>query len=298
MSLQIDKENEHVAYNDEVHKYWVRSSGQQCISVTTLIGRYTVFDRDFWLAYKALELTATPEQFAKVKPILLDKKIFNESHLEGIDLELFEKNKKDISDEWDAKRDESCFRGTQIHKELELGHLAGDTPQIKTLGLGGKFGVNVTNKIIPGEKNVYPELLISRISNDGELRVAGQADLVIIDGFDIHIQDYKTNKEIKTSSYFDRKTKRKQMMAYPLNNIEDVNFYHYSLQMSTYAWMLEKQYPELNVKSLTIVHHDHDGNVTDYECPYLKTDVERMLAHYKREIKHESFKKSREKIKF
>ena len=76
-------------------------------------------------------------------------------------------------------------------------------------------------------------------------------------------------------------------MKYPLNNIEDTNFWHYSLQLSTYAWMIEKMDPRFNIKSLTIIHYDHDGGVSYHECEYLKNDVERMLADYKRKIRHE-----------
>ena len=155
---------------------------------------------------------------------------------------------------------------------------------------------DLANKIEYGAQRVYPEILLSRVSPDGELRIAGQADLVIIDGFDVHILDYKTSKKIDKKSYYDRKKRRSQMMKYPLNNIEDTNFWHYSLQLSTYAWMIEKMDPRFNIKSLTIIHYDHGGGVTYHECQYLKNDVERMLSDYKRKIKHDEFKKSREKV--
>ena len=47
-----------------------------------------------------------------------------------------------------------------------------------------------------------------------------------------------------------------------------------------------------------LIHYDHDGNTTQYECEYLKNDVERMLAFYKKELEHQAFKKEREKIVF
>jgi hypothetical protein len=112
------------------------------------------------------------------------------------------------------------------------------------------------------------------------------------------IVTHNTNKKIETKSYFDKKTKKSQMMKYPLNNLQDTNFWHYSLQLSTYAWMIQKAYPELNIKSLVLIHYDHDGGCTTYECEYLKADVERMLGFYKNQIEHEEFKRSREKINF
>lgn len=296
--LQVDKANDTVEYNDKLHKYWVKNTNQACVSVTTLVGQYTVFDSAFWSAYKALESLVDDEVFLGVKSDLLDKKQFNLRYLDmtNVNEDDFNERRREILADWDAKREESCIRGTAVHKELELGHLSGDTKEIKKLGLGGKFNTNTTNKIEYGAQRVYPEILLSRVSPDGELRIAGQADLVIIDGFDVHILDYKTSKKIDKKSYYDRKKRRSQMMKYPLNNIEDTNFWHYSLQLSTYAWMIEKMDPRFNIKSLTIIHYDHDGGVTYHECQYLKNDVERMLSDYKRKIKHDEFKKSREKV--
>lgn len=630
-TLKVDKADDAVYYNDKLHKYWTKGTHQSCISVTTLIHKYTVFDEAFWSSYKALESLTSPETFLKVKSMLLDSKKFDNKYLEIIDIseEDFLEKKTEILEEWAEKREVSCLRGSEIHKNLELGHLAGDTKELQYLGLGGVFHTDTSNKIVPGIQAVYPELLLSRISPDGELRIAGQADLIIIDGFDVHVLDYKgldlntpilttqgfkflkditkediifdkdgketrikniseihnnpcykiifdsgeeviadhehrwlisfrkgtgkyqekvltteelkesldlykekknpyylpkiintkpldrkdvdlpidpyilgywlgdgtsvagsvtaenenfwkevenrgykygedissinrtelrtifglrtqlkslnlinnkhipncyllasynqrlellrgfmdadgyynskrkrfvmattreyqadylitllatlgvkpskvyakkycndkefdgwdvcftmkdnpflirnqdnieypktdkssfrvvksvelidtvptkclevdspshtfligytlvpthnTNKEIKTKSYFDRKTKRSQRMAYPLNNLDDTNFWHYTLQLSTYAWMIEKIDPRFNIKSLTIIHYDHDGNVVTYDCEYKKKEVEKMLCHYKQQLKYDEFKKSRQKIVF
>jgi hypothetical protein len=75
-------------------------------------------------------------------------------------------------------------------------------------------------------------------------------------------------------------------MKYPLNNIEDCNFWHYTLQLSTYAWMIEKINPNFNIKDLIIVHYDHNNKQTIYHLEYLKEDVEKMLRHYKKEALH------------
>lgn len=298
--FKVDKENESVSYNDEAHKYWVKSLGLDCISVTTLIHKFTTFDEDFWSAYKALESLVDPETFKEVKSNLLDTKRFNQTHLSmtGVDEEDFNERRQEILNEWAEKRETSCLRGSAIHKEHELLHLAGSTKELQHLGLGGKFKPVTTNKIELGNQRVYPELLLSRISEDGKFRIAGQADLVIIDGQDVYILDYKTNREIKKTSYFDRKTKKSQMMKYPLNNIQDTNFWHYTLQLSTYAWMIEKQCPGVVIKSLVLIHYDHEGGCTTYECEYLKKDVEKMLLYYRKQLEYDEFMALRRKVEF
>jgi hypothetical protein len=629
--LEIDKENSIVSYNDKLHKYWIKGTDQTCISVTTLIHKFSTFDEDFWSSYKALESLAEEEKFKNIKPDLLNNKVFNNRYLDmtGIREEDFFERKQEILNEWAEKREASCIRGTAIHRQHELEHLAGKTKELSHLGLSGKFSTNTTNILEYGTQNVYPELLLSHISSDNKLRLAGQADLVIIDGFDVWILDYKglpldtpilttkgfkllkeltkediifdkdgnqtnilnisevhnnpcytiefdngetitcdhehrwpisfrrgtgkykdvvitteelekaflkyqksknvydlpkilnpkplnieevklpldpyifgawlgdgtsvagsitnvnpdfwkevnnrgytygdniagenkaeqhtifnirgilndlgvlnnkhlpdlyllssykqrldilrgimdtdgyynptrkrfvmtttkkwqvecmvkllgslgvkssiiyakkycngkifdgwdvcftmlenpflirnqegieypktdkasfrnitaiykvntiptqclevdspshtflvghsllpthnTNKKIDLKAYFDRKTRKHSTMKYPLNNIQDTNFWHYSLQLSTYAWMIQKNNPDFNIKGLILIHYDHDDNCTTYECEYLKQDVERMLGYYKNQIEYDEFKKSREKILF
>jgi len=299
--LNIDKENDYVRYNDELHKYWTKDN-LQCISVTTLIHKFTNFDEDFWSSYKTIEKMVGEEEFKKVKSNLTLSKSINAIKeakiLLDIDEDDFIENKEALLKEWEEKRETSCIRGTAIHKAHELEHLAGTTKELKSLKLGGKFNTNITNKIVAGEQNVYPELLLSRISDDGELRVAGQADLIIIDGLDVYVLDYKTNKKIDMKSFYDPRLKKSAKLKYPLNNLDDCNFMHYSLQLSTYAWMIEKLDSRFNIKKLMLIHIDHSDIITEYECQYLKSDVERMLAYYKKQLTHDKFKESRQKISF
>ena len=176
--------------------------------------------------------------------------------------------------------------------------MSGETKELQHLGLGGKFEPITTNVIELGSQKVYPEILLSNISDDGEFRLAGQADLLIVDGNDVYILDYKTNESIDKKSFYDFSTKKSAMMKYPLNNLQDTNFWHYTMQLSTYAWMIEKKYPGVKIKLLMLIHYDHNGNCVTYECDYLKSDVEKMLSYYKKELEHEKFKESRKKIKF
>ena len=87
-------------------------------------------------------------------------------------------------------------------------------------------------------------------------------------------------------------------MKYPLNNIDDSNYWHYVLQLSTYAWMIQKLNPKFNIKGLTLIHFDHEENITTYQLDYLKSDVERMLAYYKAQRKKEINEEKRKKIEF
>lgn len=195
--LQVDKENDEVEYNDAVHKYWTKKSLNPCISVTTLIHKFSTFDEHFWSRYKALEAILGEEEFKPVKPLLLENKIFKEEILQdlGIDKEDFDEEVERILGEWEEKRERACERGTKIHKDYELKTLASDYSPLEEYDIprffnGGNFKVDTTNKLQEGNY-VLPELLLSRISEDGILRIAGQADLIVVSGQDVYILDYK-----------------------------------------------------------------------------------------------------------
>ena len=108
------------------------------------------------------------------------------------------------------------------------------------------------------------------------------------------IVTHNTNKKIETKSFFNSKTKTSVKMKFPLNNLDDVNYWHYTLQLSTYAWMIQKLNPEFEIEDLVLVHFDHSDNMTVYHLPYLKTEVIKLLNHFKKES---SLKASREKRK-
>ena len=72
-------------------------------------------------------------------------------------------------------------------------------------------------------------------------------------------------------------------MKFPLNNLDDCNYYHYCLQLSTYAYIIESYNPDFSIEDLVLVHFDHNDNMTVYHLPYLRKEVERMLSYYEKE---------------
>lgn len=112
------------------------------------------------------------------------------------------------------------------------------------------------------------------------------------------IPTHNTNKKIDLKSGFDKKTMSTVKMKYPLNKLDDTNYWHYTLQLSTYAWMLQKINPDFIIKDLMLLHVDHDGNETLYHCDYLKHEVEKMLYDYKKSLILESRRAKRKEIEY
>ena len=290
---RIDKENSDCIYSDEEHVYINKKDNSRYISVTTLINKYSEeFDEDFWSSYKALDEIMDGDTFSILKKALLATKKFNPKILKKfqIDEELFTQKKAEIIAQYNVTRNEACEHGTTEHLRKELSFYGKHNFDFDRYGykdLSGEYDCKKNYYELDLERGVYPEFLIAVTARDGILKVSGQIDCLIKNGNEITILDWKTNKEIKKESFYNRSTKQHQMMKFPLNNIQDSNYWHYALQLSLYAYLLQTLHPEFVIKGLKLIHIDREQKETEYEVPYLKDDVERMLKHYKRQLKIE-----------
>jgi hypothetical protein len=301
--VKITKQNGNIAFEEDAHVYFdVSKPERKFISVTTLIEKFgQPFDKNFWSAYKALEKLIPRDSWTIEKKSLLSSKKFDKEILSLYDIseDAFNKEQQQILDDWDAENKRSCERGTKIHAELEHSlYKKRKGIELKKYGIGGTFECVENKTELDLDNGVYPEYLISRVSDDGELCIAGQIDLLVKKGNTFVIADYKTNKKIEMKSFYDSKSRSSVKMKYPLNNLDDVNYWHYCLQLSTYAWMIQKLNPEYTIEDLVMIHFDHNDNMTVYHLPYLKDEVTRMLAFYKKEKKLEENKKKRQRIEY
>lgn len=301
-SLKIDKVNNELAYNDAEHIYWnTKHKDRMYTSVTTLVSKYyEKFDEYFWSRYKALEKLIGLEEFTTsgIKSTLLSKKQWQDSYYElfDIDKELFENTVSEIIAGYNETRDKACERGTIYHNKREnefydkSQHLISeynfglDLPQI--------FSCEKNNFDLNRENAVLPEYLVYYSSPSGILNMAGQIDILLKQGNDIYILDYKTNaKGIESKAYFNPRTKKKKMMYAPLGHVEDTTLEHYTLQLSIYAYMLQQINPEFNVKLLRIIHVDGEMNETLIDLQYRKEDVRKLFKHYEKQIVIDFYRK-------
>lgn len=301
--MNYDKINGKVWFRESDHVYGNLESPEiKYTSVTTLIGKYEQpFDKEFVSKYKALEKLLTPEEWKKEKGGIWKSHRIPKDFLEVYDINESELNRvqQDILDEWDKINKEACERGTKIHAQFEQAmYKAGNAVNLSKFGIGGKFQCKKDYSELNLEYGVYPEYLIYYDNPDLDLHIAGQIDLLIKDGNDILIGDYKTNAKLEFKGFYNPSTRTTKKMRYPLTNLDDVNFNHYQLQLSLYAWMMQKLNPDFNIKRLFIFHIDHDNNQNIYEVKYLKDDVEKMLKHFVKQNKIDKQKAKYERIDY
>jgi len=301
--MEYDKINGKVAFQEGPHRYFnIDDESIIYTSVTTLIGKYEPeFDSEFTSKYKALEKLLPSDVWKKEKGGLWKSHKIPKDFLEVYNISDSELNKvqQEILDEWSKINKESCERGTKIHAQLENSfYKAGSNITLKKFGIGGKFECKKDYNELDMEYGIYPEYLIYYDNPKLGLHIAGQIDLLIKSGNDIYIADHKTNKKIDLKGFYNSSTRSTEKLKYPLGTLDNCNFNVYQLQLSTYAWMLQKINPNFVIKDLILNHYDHDGKNTLYHCTYLKDDVEKMLKHFARQQKLELQKKKYERIEY
>ena len=282
--LKIDKINGDVAFNEEKHLYWnIKNKSIKYTSITTLIQSYhEKFDEEFWSSYKAIERIFGIDVFkdSRIKFMLLDIKSWKDDYLDLIDIDkdLFFKTKDEIKLEYKTKRDKACERGTAYHLMRENEWYQNKKAKVNEyIDSDDYFDVEKHNWDLNRENAILPEYLVYYSSPDGLVTLAGQIDLLIKEGNNIYVLDFKTNsKGIDKKAYFNNKTKQTKKMYYPINNIEDTTYNHYAIQLSCYAYMLKQINPNFNIKKLQLLHNAGDGE-TKIDVPYYEKEVKSMF---------------------
>ena len=297
------KINGKVAFQEEGHKYFnLEDSSIVYTSVTTLIEKYgKEFDKEFVSAYKALERILSPEDWKREKGGIWKNHKIPKDFLEVYNISQSELNKvqQNILDEWAETNRIACERGTKIHAQLENSfYNTGSNITLKKFGIGGKFECKKNYSDLDLEYGLYPEYLIYYDNPKIDLHLAGQIDLIVKSGNDIIIIDHKTNAKIDLKGFYNTATRSSDRMKYPLGHLDECNFNHYQLQLSTYAWMLQKLNSNFVIKDLILNHYDHSGKNTLYHCSYLKDDVEKMLKHFAKQQKLDKQKAKYERIEY
>jgi hypothetical protein len=177
----------------------------------------------------------------------------------------FEMSKDDILQSWEDNKNEACSEGTKLHESIEDFY-------------NGKAVVNPSKEytvLFENFSNDYKHLVPYR--SEWEIcyeskKLAGSIDMVFKnpDGT-FSIYDWKRSKKIdKYNDY--------EFGFGDMDHIPHTNFWHYSLQLNVYKYILEKEY-NFPIKCLfLVVLHPNNSNYQLFECPNLQSEVELILG--------------------
>lgn len=212
ISPDIFKNFNGVTYYDEPHKYYYND--EQLTSVTTLIHKYEEpFDEDYWATIKGEEYGLDPEEVKEGWRFINKKATTKGSIIHDYAENLF------LNKVFPYPKDKVIkeFGYDPIYDEYLL-----------TKNHIDAFYKATFNKLIP----IKTELVVF----DEEYKIGGMVDLLVynVKVKEFQIWDYKTNSAIKAFGEPQGYLKGK------LGLIPNSDFHKYSLQLSTYKFIIEK----------------------------------------------------------
>ncbi|MFW5847631.1 MAG: hypothetical protein ACOCVF_01750 [bacterium] len=201
-----------VKFNDYTHTYM--AYGKKLISVTTIIHKYEAeFNKDYWSAYKAEEYGMPEIEVIDGWNFLNKKAIIKGSLAHNYAENLFLNKKYD----YPADYVNSVFGYDPVKEDYN-----------KTVNHINNFYKASYNKLIP----IRTEMVVF----DDEYGIGGMVDLLFynLKAKEWQIWDWKTNKE------FTKENKWGNMMSGRLGLLQSCHHEIYSLQLSAYKYIIEK----------------------------------------------------------
>lgn len=171
-----------------------------------------------------------------------------------------------VAEMWKNNNKEACDYGHDIHlkEEMVFKEMQEDGLQVFTNPVLNDIRISLPLDNL--QNGVYSELILW----DENSLICGTSDIVEVSGKKVEVRDFKTNKELKFEGF------RGECMLGPVKHIPNSNFWHYTLQLSIYAYMLELRGYEVGK---LILHYTRENK--DFELNYLKLECQNIFKLYK-----------------
>jgi hypothetical protein len=224
----------HISFDEPTHKYYVNGSCQGNISCTGFI-------HEFFGHFDAKAIIAK----MKKGPKWATSKYYG-------------KTDEEIMKEWSDNGKQASEAGTAMHLAIEQfmhGAMEEIKPEVKESvewKYFTKFWADCGHDLEPyrSEWEVFTDSV--EPSSERKIKLCGSIDMVYrrkSDGKFV-IYDWKRSKEIKSDNPFGSGLP-------PLEHLPDTNYWHYTMQLNVYKWILENYYGlEVADLYLVILHPD------------------------------------------
>jgi hypothetical protein len=262
-SINTHPRDEHIKFVEKTHKYYVNGSCEGNISCTGFV-------HEFFGHFNPKEIIAkmrrNPVKWAASK--------------------YFGKTDEEIIGEWNANGKAASEAGTAMHLAIEqFLHGAPEqiAPEIKETPEWRyfiKFWEDCGHDLEPyrSEWEVFTDDLVP-FKGERKIKLCGSIDMIFrrkSDGKFV-IYDWKRSKEIKAENPFG------SGLA-PMDHLPDTNYWHYTLQLNVYKWILEKYYG-LEVADLyLVILHPDNPSYRRMRLNILEDEVEDMIECRRRAV--------------
>lgn len=240
--------DEVITFDEPTHKYYIN---EQLVgtSVTTFI--HSLFPH--------FDAEGMAEKISNGQCSLQSKKKY-----EGM-------SKQDIIDKWNFDGKNASESGTKMHEDIEF--YFNDMPR-ENNSIEYQYFKNFLKSDFM--KDLVP-YRTEWVVYDNDLDIAGSIDMVFYNTSNktYEIWDWKRSKGIEMKNNFG------QHGLEPLSHLEHCNYWHYSLQLNFYKYLLEKNYGlKISSVHLLVLHpNNKNNNFIEISAPDLSKEVESIVNY-------------------
>ena len=258
--LNAHARDAHIHFDEPTHKYYVNGTCQGNISCTGFIHEFFEhFDARAIIAKMKKSSTWTTSKY-------------------------YGKTDKEIMDEWNANGKQASEAGTAMHLAIE--QFLHNSPEVINPAVLEsvewryfmKFWKDCGDDLEPYRSEW--EVFTDAVDGSGtKIKLCGSIDMVFRRKSDEKyvIYDWKRSKEIKSDNPY------KKGLA-PLNHLPDTNYWHYTMQLNVYKWILETFYG-LEVADLyLVILHPDQASYQRMRLNIMTEEVEGMIDCRRRAV--------------
>lgn len=266
--------DDHITFDEPTHKYYVNGSCSGNISCTGFV-------HEFFSHFDPKSTIAKMKRSAK----------WSSSKYYG-------KTDEEIMKEWNDNGKQASAAGTAMHLAIEqflhgapeeIDPMIKETPEWRYFM---KFWEDCGGDLEPyrSEWEVFTDRVDTRSSprssstasdapRERKIKLCGSIDMVFrrrSDGKFV-IYDWKRSKEIKSENPF-------QSGLAPLDHLPDTNYWHYTLQLNVYKWILETYYGMEIADLYLVIMHPDQPSYRRMRLNILTQEVEEMIECRRRAV--------------
>lgn len=182
----------------------------------------------------------------------------------------------EIKDLWANNGKDASEKGTEMHLNIEYYYNKVPVSEIFKKTIEYKMFL----KFLTDHSNYKPYRTEWAIYSKKYL-LAGSIDMIFKDPENndkVIIADWKRCKEIKYSNKWEKGYE-------PLSNIDNCNYWHYTLQLNVYKTMLETNYGlKVSCMFLVVIHPNNEDTYKKIKIPIIDEPIRKMFIHRKNEI--------------
>ena len=243
--------------------------------------KYKFFENGHYYTYKDKKVSVSVTKYISQFENEFDSDTLSQKVADKNGISQFE-----VLNEWKRKGEYSCLKGTAIHEWLQDNYANReykfDLSQLEEYPEYYKIEdiehlKQMAIDFINDYKNRYILIGDEILCGIPDFDIASAIDLLFYDTInnEVVLADIKTNTDLKgwksTPSYVKK-------MLQPLEDIKDITFEHYKIQLSIYRYFLE-EYAHIPISdNMFIVYlSEKEKSYNIIQIPYLKNEVEKIL---------------------